>query len=372
MLSFSLIGMLAAAILVAALSASPIKVIQRAEAETSYTFCVSGCQYSNLQAAIDSLPSTGGTIYIKDGIYELSNTVLLKSNTKLVFSSGAYITFTGGEKPIFKGYGVNNVSIKGGSITAKYQGGKAIVFMKSQNIVVDGTKIVLVQGRYSSAFFCMDCVDVYVSNINAKYGTRLIDIKTSTRDASSGLTRNVWIKDNVLAYSAVEAIKVNWCKDVHIIGNQVSNTQNNGIDIGFNINSEVKYNSLYKTGMNNAAGIHTDNTRSAVISNNKIDITGSTAIPVYGTKDVQVLSNTIKHAGKAAISIIDSEDTNSYIKVKSNYVYAPKENGIYQSANQDHVEIAYNTLENIPSGYKAIKIIWSDNGTTSVHDNTVL
>src|SRR6185503_9444524 len=84
MLSFSLIAILAAAILVAALSMAPFKVIQRAEAETSYTFCSTGCQYSNLQTAIDSLPSTGGTIYIKDGTYELSNTVLLKSNTNLV------------------------------------------------------------------------------------------------------------------------------------------------------------------------------------------------------------------------------------------------------------------------------------------------
>lgn len=365
-------GLLGAAVLATALSTMQPSIVQIAEAATSYTFCSSGCTYSNLQTAINSLPSTGGTIYIKDGQYKWSNTISLKSGTKLIFSSGAYITFTGSDKPAFKGYGVSNVLIKGGSITATYEGVKAIAFWKSTGITVNGTKMQMVQGSNSNAFYCVDCIDVYVSNINAKTATRLIDIKTSTRDASSGLTRNVWIQNNILAYSSIEGIKVNWCKDVHIIGNKVSNTQNNGIDIGFNINSEVKSNTLIKTGMNDAAGIHPDHTKTAVISKNYIETTGSTAIPVYRTKDVQVLDNTIKYAGKEGVSIIDSQDTTSYTKVKSNYIYAPSAQGIYQSPNQYQVEIAYNKLEKIPSGYKAILVIWSNNDSTSVHDNTVI
>src|SRR5881409_2921998 len=113
-------GVLVAAVLATALSTTSLNLVQRAEAASSYTFCSSGCTYSNLQTAINALPSTGGTIYIKYGHYTWSNTISLKSGTSLVFSSGAYITFTGSGKPAFKGYGVSNVSIEGGSITAKY------------------------------------------------------------------------------------------------------------------------------------------------------------------------------------------------------------------------------------------------------------
>jgi hypothetical protein len=308
---------------------------------------------------------------IKDGQYTWSNTVSLKSGTNLVFSSGAYITFTGSSKAVLSGNGVSNVSIKGGSITAQYSGVKAIAFYKSTGINVNGTKAVLVQGSNANGFYCQDCIDAYVSNMNIKTATRGIDIKTSTRDASSGLTRNVWVQYNVVDGTAVEGIKINWCKDIHIIGNKVSNTMNNGIDIGFNINSEVTGNTVYKTGLD-GEGIHTDSTNTAVVKDNYVDSAGSTGITVYRATKVDVIGNTVVNAGKNGINSIDTTQPSSYVTIKNNYVKSAALDGIYESPSQYQVEIAYNTVADVASGYQGVRVIWSNNATTSVHDNTVI
>src|SRR6185503_1370749 len=211
----------------------------------------------------------------------------------------------------------------------------------------------------------------YVSNMNVKSSTRGIDMKTSVRDASSDLSHNIWLENNVIDNTSVEGIKVNWCKDVHIIGNKVSNTANNGIDIGFNINSEVIGNNIYRTGLD-GEGIHTDSTNTALVKDNYVDSTTSTGITVYRATHVDVIGNTVVNAGKTAINIIDSTQPSSYVRVLSNIVKSAGLDGIYESPSQVQVEIAYNTVSEVASGYQGIRVIWSNNPTTSVHDNTVI
>jgi hypothetical protein len=349
-----------------------VKVVtESGSSGTSYTFCALGCDYNNLQTAINSLPSaTVGKISIKACTYVIFNTITLKSNTVLDFADGASIYFRGETKPVFKGTGVNNIEIMGGEIIAERTGVKAFSFYSSSNIKITGTKMILVKGTNSNAFHCVDCNGVYISNIDAKVASRIVDIKSSS-GITDGKSTNIWIQNGTFSDSSIEGIKVNHSTEVHIIGNTVSNTAENGIDIGWNKNSEVAYNHLTKTGYPYGAAIHTDSANGATIVNNYIDTTGGTAIPVYRASNIDVIGNTIIDAGDQGISIITKLEPNSNIKVYSNHIISPAGFGIYESPNQSNIEIAFNTIEQMPSGISAINVIWSGNTTTKVHDNIV-
>src|SRR5688572_31146537 len=207
----------------------------------------------------------------------MSNTVTLRSDLRLEFSAYAKINFDGSSKPLFKGSYVQRVTIKGGTIVAENAGVKAFAFTDSKSISIDGAKIQLVKGSNSNAFYCVDCINVYLTNINAKSATRLVDIKTESR-VNDGHTSNIWIRNGVFDDASIEGVKVNYSRDVHIISNKVSRTYDNGIDIGWNSDSEIKYNRLTSVGLSDSAGIHTDSARYADVIGNTITTTGLTAI----------------------------------------------------------------------------------------------
>ncbi len=348
------------------------KVTVRAQSNlpVTSTFCASGCNYNNLQTAINSLPAGGGKILIKNGDYVMSKTITLKSGTVLEFSSNANIYFRGDSKPVFRGSGVNNVKIIGGDIIAERTGVKAISFTSSSEITVTGTKMTLVQGGNSNGFHCVDCSGVYVSKIDARSATRPIDIIASS-GTTDGKSTKIWIQDSVFDDVSIEGVKINHSKDVHIINNTISNTMDNGIDIGWNLYSEVAHNRLTRTGYPNGAAIHPDSANGADIIYNYIDTTGGTAIPVYRASNINVGENTVIDAGSQAINIITKLEPSSNVKVISNHIISPFSFGIYESPSQVQVEIANNVVEQMPAGIKAILIIWSNNGTTRVYGNVV-
>lgn len=345
-----------------------IKITQFGKA--TFTFCTSGCDYNNLQTAVNSLPAEGGLIYVAAGSYIMSNTITLKSGTALEFSDQASIYFRGDMKPLFKGTGVSDVQIIGGRITAERTGVKAFAFWDSNTVTVDGAVITLVKGSNSNGFYCVDCTDIHVLNLDVTNSTRAVDFKTSS-GVNDGRSSNLWVENGIFDEASIEGIKINDSTDVHIIGNEVTNTNENGIDIGWNINTEVRDNRLINTGVPNGAAIHTDSANGANVTNNYIDTTGKTAIPIYRASNINVIGNTIINAGDQGISVIDSINTSSYAKVMSNHIISPVGHGIYVSPNQFQVEVAYNILEDISPTKKSVLVIWSNNATVEVHDNTV-
>ncbi len=337
---------------------------------TVHTFCASGCDYKNLQTAINSLPAIGGTVHIEAGKYSMSNTIMLKSGTVIVFDVQASIYFWGNAKPVFNGTGVNNVQIIGGEITAARSGVKALSFNSSSGITVTGTKISMVKGSSSNAFYCLDCSEVFISKIDASSASRLIDISTSS-DLTDGKSTKIWIQDSVFDGASVEGVKVNHSNDVHIINNTISNTGDNGIDIGWNMNSDVAYNRLTRTGYPNGAAIGTDSANVADVRDNYINITGRNAIQVYRAYNINVAGNTIIDAGDKGVGVITQREPSTDINVISNHIISPAGSGIFVSRNQIQVEIANNVIEQMPAGVNAISIIWSKNGTTRAYGNEV-
>jgi hypothetical protein len=345
-------------------------IIPSAEAATEVTFCSSGCNYSNLQKAIDSLPSGGGTVFIKDGTYEISVVIHLKSDIRLEFSPNAVINFLGSSKALFKGDDVVRVTIKGGTIKTQNIGVKAIAFLDSKSITVTGTKMQLVKGSNSNAFYCVDCINVYLNNINAKSASRLVDIKSESKTID-GKSRNIWIRGGTFDDASIEGVKVNYSTDVHIINNRISNTIENGIDVGHTKNSEVRGNTLTRVGIPNGAAIHTDLANGVDVINNYIDTTGKTAIPVYRATNIDVIDNTIIDSGNQGVSVITKLEPSSYVKVSSNHIISPADNGIYVSPEQTHVEVSYNILEDIPDGKKGV-LSYSTGSTVTILDNEVI
>ena len=333
------------------------------------SFCSSGCNYNNLQTAINSLPVGGGKISIGAGSYTLSNSITLKSGTILDFSSSSSLYFRGDSIPVFKGTGISNVEIIGGTITTELAGAKAFAFTSSSGIKVTATKITTVPGINSNAFYCLDCTNVHVSGIKANSASRLVDIKTSS-GLTDGKSSDIWIENGIFDNSAIEGIKVNHSTNVHIIGNTVTHTYENGIDIGWNNDSEVRDNKLTDTGMTAAAAIHTDSANGADILNNYIDTTGQTSIPVYRASNINVIGNTILNAGGSGVSIITMLEPTANIKVKLNYIANPAQFGIYQSPEQSQVVITFNTIEDIAPDATALSIVGS-NPTTLWYGNTV-
>src|SRR5438132_691806 len=131
----------------------------------TYTFCSSGCKYNNLQTAITAIPA-GGKVYVKDGSYTISTTINLKSNMILEFSSGSSIYFTGNGITLFRGTSISGVQIIGGHITAKLAGVDAFAFYSSKDIKITGTQVQLIKGSFSSAFYCNNCINVSISDVD--------------------------------------------------------------------------------------------------------------------------------------------------------------------------------------------------------------
>ena len=78
----------------------------------------SGADYQDIQTALNAVPSTGGNIYVGDGTYTITSTLLIKtSRTNIIFSDGAKIQCDGAVvSPLIKPNTTNlqSVTIKGG------------------------------------------------------------------------------------------------------------------------------------------------------------------------------------------------------------------------------------------------------------------
>jgi hypothetical protein len=60
---------------------------------TTTTVCSVGCQFSSIQAALDNLPASGGTVFVKNGAYSVTQLLIKQNNTKLIAESqGTIVT----------------------------------------------------------------------------------------------------------------------------------------------------------------------------------------------------------------------------------------------------------------------------------------
>ena len=346
------VQLIASSILIAAITLCPtillIGQVNPPQPSTTLTFCSSGCDYNNLQTAIDSLPTTTvGKVYVKSGTYSLSSTINLHSDMVLEFATDAYIKVSNGI-PLLRGHNVQNVTIINPTITATVEGVKAISFSNSVGIEVQGGSITLLKGGDSSAVSCVDCSNVLINNTNLQTASRLVEIIGTSDLTSNGLCNNIWIINGTFHDSSIEGIKVNYCNNVHVNANTISDTNDNGIDVGYSI-SEVRGNTITRGGVPHGSGIHTDSARGSEIYENVIIDSGGAGIIVYRASNINIHDNIIENAGIGVpsgngISIVSDEDPSYNIKVVHNIIQNPSGHAIYISNGQKIESLANDSL----------------------------
>jgi parallel beta-helix repeat protein len=354
-----------ASILVAAIilcsTAPMVGQVNALQPSTTLTFCSSGCDYNNLQTAIDALPTTTvGKVYVKSGTYSLSSTINLHSDMVLEFASGAYIKVSNGI-PLLRGDNIHDVTIINPKITATVGGVKAISFSNSLGIKVQGGSITLVKGGNSIGVSCVDCSNVLIDNADLQTASRLVEIVISNL-TYNGLCNNIWIINGTFHDSSIEGIKVNYCNNVHVNDNTISDTNDNGIDVGYSI-SEVRGNTITRGGVPNGAGIHTDSARGSEIYENIITDSGQSGIIVHGASNVNIHDNMIENAGISipsgnGISIVSGKHPSYNIKVVYNIIQKPSGHAIYISSGQKIESLVNNTLLYIPANKSPI--LWDE------------
>jgi hypothetical protein len=344
--------LIASSILIAAITLCPtiplIGQVNPPRPSTTLTFCSSGCDYNNLQTAIDALPTTTvGKVYVKSGTYSLSSTINLHSDMVLEFATDAYIKVSNGI-PLLRGHNVQNVTIINPTITATVEGVKAISFSNSVGIEVQGGSMTLLKGDDSSAVSCVDCSNVLINNTNLQTASRLVEIIGTSDLTSNGLCNNIWIINGTFHDSSIEGIKVNYCNNVHVNANTISDTNDNGIDVGYSI-SEVRGNTITRGGVPHGSGIHTDSARGSEIYENVIIDSGGAGIIVYRASNINIHDNIIENAGIGVpsgngISIVSDEDPSYNIKVVHNIIQNPSGHAIYISNGQKIESLANDSL----------------------------
>jgi hypothetical protein len=325
---------------------------------TIHTVCDSGCTHKTIRSAIDSLPSGGGKVILKASrTFTPSSTISLRSNTVIEFEQGATLTYSGTDA-IFSGDKINNVMFIN-PVISRSNAGDVIYFSDSDNIIVQGGKINGVKGLSSSGFKCDSCKDVLVQGGTYSVFSRPIDIGTLSGN-TDGTTRNVWLVENVVSDSSIECVHLNNGHDMHAISNTVRDCSNNGIDVGYDVRVEAKYNKLSNTGYNtvdNAVGFHTDSSNTVLLLENSIDITGTDAITVCGSDNNYVIGNWISNTGKTVkldqgngIEVIrcgaSSEQVPEKTIIDGNHISKTLDAGIYVTQHATEVYITNNTIEN--------------------------
>jgi len=312
-----------------------------------HTLCLIGCEYSDLQKAIDHLHKPENKIVVSDGNYELFRPINVWSNTNLEFSVGAKIAYWGDENTtVFRGNRAANIEILNPQITlaTSNPGINAFSFTSSNRISISGGELTLNEGGDSAGFYCRDCTNVEISGLNMSHASRLIDIGTSS-NTNNGKSSNIWIRNGIFDGASIEGIKVNYSDRVYIIGNSVSNTNDNAIDIGHSSHSIVSNNEIENGGIPSGSGIHTDSAISAEIFGNILNGTGEAGITVFRATDINIINNTIANARSVGIQIITAQEPSSNVQVKHNKIKNSIGPWIYVSLSQKNVELSNNQFD---------------------------
>jgi len=310
----------------------------------SYTFCSAGCNYNNLQTALNALPAGGGTIKIKN-VNNVAGNYNVPSNTIIEFESNARLTITT-SNPVFNIDNKQNVKILNAYVTTTHSGVKMVDCMSSSWITVDGGKAVLVKGSGSTVMYADSCSDLIFKNFDGRTATRIVDFGT-VAGPRDGTCDNVWVYNVRAQDSSIEGIKINHCDNVYIWNNHVQDTADNGMDIGFNLNADIRHNTVVRGGVPDGVGIHTDQTDTALIYNNTFDQSGGSAISVCGANGVTARQNTMTNSNSTSIVIIKCNSgltSSTNTTIEGNIITNSGAAGIYVTTNQANTVIKNNII----------------------------
>lgn len=265
------------------------------------------------QAAINALPSDGGTISVPAGNYMINalKAINLRSHVRLSMDSAAYLKAIPNSATrywVIKAWNVNNVEIAGGNVVGErtqHQGttgqwGYGINISAASNIYVHDISVsnswgdgVLV-GATGSGSTAVVSYNVTLNNVKANNNRRQgltiapstqVYVVNSSFTGSNGLSPQAGIDIEPQTQGNVQHVRLE--------GTTLSNNLGNGLEVHVNV-SDLTLNNV--TAMNNQGfGVYTGGPNGVVITNSNLSQNYLFGVSISSTtNNVQIAGNTIE------------------------------------------------------------------------------
>src|SRR5690348_629094 len=264
------------------------------------------------QAAINSLPSTGGTISVPAGTYMIDalRSINMRSHVRLLMSSGAKLVAipnSSSRSFVIKATNVNNIEISGGAIVgerARHIGttgewGMGIQILGAQKVYLHDFKVsdCWGDGLYigGSGHIGVPSTDVTLSNVVSNNNRR--------QGLSFGPVNRVYVVNSTFSNTHgtkpeagidIEPSTQGTSKNVRIERSTISGNAGSGVELQANVSGVVIKSSTVKG--NRGFGIYGHGVYNAWFAVNLITENGLDGVALVSpTHDVKITSNTITY-----------------------------------------------------------------------------
>jgi parallel beta-helix repeat protein len=297
--------------------------------------------FSSIQAAIDSLPSTGGTVFIPTGTYTITSAINLNKNNIILEGEGKatiiYLANNSNCKVInmaenYTGCKLRNFKIDGNkanqTLATPDLGGAAGVYIKTQaRFIIDNLEITNCEhsgihlnscsGANIINCYIHDCdwVGVYMAAncsemiINNNQVNDVGKIGIVCGNLASPSNKNI-ISNNIVKNCTDNGINNNGSERNSVVGNYIENVYT-GVCFDSTHNSLISSNNIYNTAnagidLNDGSGGNSDYN---LVIGNRIEDTTTYGILVNAS-GAEVIGNFIKDTGS---TIVENQGNNNFI-----------------------------------------------------------
>ena len=301
-----------------------------------------------IQRAIDSLPDTGGVVFIRAGVYYIYSPILIQGRTGVRLVGEGVAT-----KLVVKGS--DTIAIKIGDRTDP---SKASTNIEVAHLYIDGSD--------------QATEDQYPENYDRRFG---IEVASPGNE-----TRNIYIHDNYIYNTGSDSIYIYGSSDVYVYRNVIEGTRgywasihNHGVvdtDYpGYSHKSVIAFNVIRNSAVSsirhgkviigniveNSGGRSYDPYPEAITGGDNSVIafntvrgtkTGVSGIGTWRGENI-VVGNTILNAGKHGIVVRYNLGSTTPVRghvIYGNYIYKPAANGIFVTTGSDYTIIQANKI----------------------------
>jgi parallel beta-helix repeat protein len=263
-----------------------------------------------IQAAIDALPSSGGTVTIPSGNYliDATHAINVRSNMLLSMAPDAQLTAIANNLPrshVIKVWQVNNVRITGGRIVGERNGhlgvggewGYGLNIEASNNVQVsnmhisdcwgDGIWVGALGPDHNAIPATQVTIDHVISTNNRRQGMSIgpvngVTVTNSTFSNTNGTKPEAGIDIEPQAQGPARNITISNCT--------ISGNHGTGIEMHDNVTGVVLKNCTIQS--NAGYGVMTTGTAQVTVAGNTISSNGLTGVTIAGATDgAQVIGN---------------------------------------------------------------------------------
>ena len=272
-----------------------------------------------IQAAIDALPESGGTIIVPNGTYMIDalKGISLRSHDRLSLASGAALKAIGNSERrswVVKVWNVNNVEIVGGGVigeryshrgTSGGEWGYGINISSSDKVYVHDITIQdcwgdgLLIGALGSGKGMVEATNITLNRVKSKNNRRQgMSITPANRvyvvNSSFTGTHGTAPESGI----DIEPRSQGWASQVRLENTDLSNNNGNGLEVHHNVDALTLYKVTAKN--NKGFGVYTGGPKNVAITNSTLSENYLFGVDLSAdTNAVSIANNTINYNGDA-------------------------------------------------------------------------